>query len=240
MISRHGVNEVKSTPAARVLRRKYRSSGRLMAYTWKREAPDGPVGRVFLEQASMISPLMALLFCRDLAVQSDQTLVLNGWLRLRMSVPEDVPRVLADRAATIFMELRKTIDRFIGLGWLELGKLAVPKLENTVMSPGSSEQAVSSRKLGSELRKVMVASIVKMLDADAAHWHEYRLSRQEEIAEERERLKEEVEAADALLKDEKLSLEADEDEDGREQDIAKADVELDDTNMIAKIRRYSL
>ncbi|OAL39335.1 hypothetical protein AYO20_01205 [Fonsecaea nubica] len=193
MISKHGVNEATNRRDRRK-KKHYRSHGRLMAYTWKQAGLDGPDDVVWLEQGSMVTPLMAILFCRSLKLQKDQVLELNEWLRLRILTPDDVPPEISEQAAAILVELRKTVDRFINLAWLELEKLDRPRRQRDSESQG---QATTSSGLGLELRNVMVEAVVKMLDADEAYWKEWRERRRVDIALDVEQRQREQEEADA-------------------------------------------
>ena len=232
MTSKHGVNEARGR-SPQLLKRRYRTKGRLMAYTWKRQAPDGPNNMVFLEQASMVTPLTAILFCRTLVPQrSPQVLKLNNWLRLRLSLPEDVPSAVADQAATIMMELRKTIDRFVSLAWVELEKLYIPKGREPVQPPG---QGPSKSMLGPDLRKVMVEAVVKMLDADEAYWNDFRSKRRKEIDLEIENIRKEKEEAAAVLKRDPPNFDDDEDDDEGEEEVAEDDLEQDPTEKVWRI-----
>ncbi|KIX93612.1 uncharacterized protein Z520_10790 [Fonsecaea multimorphosa CBS 102226] len=226
MISKHGVNEA-NTRGDRRQKKKYRSYGRLMAYTWKQAGLDGPDDVVWLEQASMVTPLMAILFCRSLKLQVDQVLELNGWLRLRFLPPDDVAPGISDQAAAILMELRKTVDRFVNLAWLELERLNQPRGQHNSKSQG---QAATPSRLGLGLRNVMVEAIVKMLDADEAYWKEWRERRRTEIALDVARQNKEQEAAEAE------AAVGDEDQETEQQEDA-AEEEDDDTESDAQGRR---
>ncbi|KIW66373.1 hypothetical protein PV04_05709 [Phialophora macrospora] len=209
LTSKFGVNEAK-TNLQRRLKKRYRSYGRLMAYTWKREAPDSSGDMVFLEQASMVTPLMAVLFCQTLALQSAQTLQLNRWLLLQLSAPPDVPAAIADKLATVMLELRKTIDRLISLAWLDLERFDQNTLEND-FSRGQ-EQRQHQYRLGWRLRKGMVDAVVKMLDADAAYWSEFKSRRRDEIDRELQRLENEKIQVNALLEDDQEDIDEDDDQ----------------------------
>ncbi|EXJ58041.1 hypothetical protein A1O7_05464 [Cladophialophora yegresii CBS 114405] len=163
LTSKFGVNEAK-TNSERRRKRKYRTHGRLMAYTYKREASDGPDDVVFLEQASMVTPLMALLFCQSLALQSEHTLQLNRWLLLQLKATADVPPAVATKVATILLELRKTIDRLVSLAWLDLEGL--DQTANGSDFWGDSPQRQDQKhqlRLSPTLRKVMVDAVVERL-----------------------------------------------------------------------------
>ncbi|KIW91887.1 uncharacterized protein Z519_07857 [Cladophialophora bantiana CBS 173.52] len=227
MISKHGVNEA-NTRGERRKKKRYRSHGRLMAYTWKQRALDGPDDIVWLEQASMVTPLMAILFCRSLKLQRDQVLELNDWLRLRVSAPDDVPLEISDQTAAILMELRKTIDRFVNLAWLELEKLNNNPRALRSPHPSENQEQGTTRpsSLGLEFRDVMVGAVVKMLDADEAYWKEWRERRRAEIAldVERERNEQDGEGpAEAVEGDERQEADGQEDVEAAEQDEIDSD-----------------
>ncbi len=185
--AKQGINEARGTVSRR-LRKKYRSYGRLMAYTYKRDAADAqfPGTMVYLEQASMITPLIAVLFCQSLTLQQHQMLELNKWLRLQFSAPADVSSAIADQAASILFELRKTIDRFMSMAWSELEKLE--SLQGGKVAHKASEEQPSQRGLGSELRKVMVEAVLKILNEDETYWNTFRSKRRIEIVADIERL----------------------------------------------------
>jgi HrpA-like RNA helicase len=218
LTSKFGVNEAK-TNSQRRLKKRYRSHGRLMAYTWKREAPDGSGDIVFLEQASMVTPLMAILFCQSLALRNEETLQLNRWLTLQLSAPADVPAAIAGKVASVMLELRKTIDRLISLALLYL-EGADQNTQEDLSSSGPGPEQQRQPSLGPRLREVMVDAVVKMLDADAAYWSEFKLRRREEIDRELERLEQERIEANALEKDEQQDIDEEEDE--------KEDIDGDD------------
>ncbi|KIW32914.1 uncharacterized protein PV07_04427 [Cladophialophora immunda] len=224
MLSKHGVNEA-NTRRDRRKKKRYRSHGRLMAYTWKQAGLDGPDDVVWLEQASMVTPLMAILFCRSLKLQIDEVLELNEWLRLRLSAPDDVPSEFSDRAAVILTELRKTIDRFVNLAWLELERLNYPRGPH---HSGSHRQATTPNSMGLELRNVMVEAVVKMLDVDEAYWREWRKRRRVEIALDVERRKREEEEAEAVVEDEGQGKEHLEDAIATEMEEMDSDAEAED------------
>lgn len=183
MISRHSVNDVGKRREGR-LRRKYRSPGRLVAYMWKQIPTEADEGTIWLEHTSMVTPLMAMLFSRSLTLESpkEHILKLNDWLRLRISASDDLPSFIADQAGMILMELRKTIDRFLGLVWTELGRLAACEGSARAHSSVGWDPDVFGKSLSPELRKTMVDALVKMLDADEAYWKEFREKRRAEIA----------------------------------------------------------
>lgn len=230
--SRIGINEAR-TKSDRGAKDKYRSYGRLMAYSYKEEAPgsDNAPDAVFLEQASMTSPLIAILFCRSVALEGDQIMQLNNWLRIQFKVSADVPAAVAEHTGTILMELRKTIDRFTNLAWLELERVNLP--EGVTHDPTSSGQQ-RKNYLGSKLRKVMVEAVLKVIESDEAHWEDFRMKRRAEIAEEA-RLAEELreaeraaaeEEAGSSPTDEMQSSETDGDDYELEDEAAPADISL--------------
>ncbi|ETI27445.1 hypothetical protein G647_09635 [Cladophialophora carrionii CBS 160.54] len=217
LTSKFGVNEAKTNLQRR--RKKYhRTPGRLMAYTYKREAPDGSGDVVFLEQASMVTPLMAILFCQTLALRDERTLRLNRWLLLQLSAAADVPPAIAEKVAPILLELRKTIDRLISLAWLDLEMLnrAASRDDFSDGSPRPQPQdEKQQRRLSPKLRKVMVDAVVEMLNADAAYWSEFKARRREEIDRELERLENEKRQAAALLEDEEVDIDQIDEDDER-------------------------
>ncbi|KAJ9607970.1 hypothetical protein H2200_008049 [Cladophialophora chaetospira] len=214
LTSKSSVNEANTTKG-RKLKKKYRSHGRLMAYTFKKEAPDAvpPIDKVFLEQASMITPLLAILFCRSLTLQPDQTLQLNNWLPLQISTPpgQNLPRAIAEQSATILMELRKTVDRFTSLAWLELERLNRSKGEDETSN--STDPELPKQRLGAQLRKVMVEAVLKMINEDQAYWNKFRTRRRAEIAAEVERLEKAAAKSDSSDKVQTQDPDADGDED---------------------------
>jgi hypothetical protein len=150
---------------------KYRPEGRLMAYSFKRKAQHGLSPNIFLDDASMISPLVAILFLPTLDLREDQLLRLNDWLLLQVDVPADADPQLRENAARILFELRKTLDRFVGLAWMELEKLINPGARLPTLPNGTVH------RLGAAMRKIMVNSVVQMLDADDAYWKKFRSER---------------------------------------------------------------
>ncbi|OAP59909.1 hypothetical protein AYL99_04911 [Fonsecaea erecta] len=230
MISKHGVNEG-NTRRDRRKKKRYRSHGRLMAYTWKQGGLDGPDDVVWLEQASMVTPLMAILFCRSLKLQVDQVLELNEWLRLRIVAPDDVPPEIAGQAAVILMELRKTFDRFVNSAWLELERLNQPRRPRHSAGQG---QTPAPSGLGLELRNVLVEAVVKMLDADEAYWKEWRARRRVEIAldiEQQKKAQEEADVEAAVVEDEGRKAEPQEDGGALEMEEIDPDAEEEDDNI---------
>ena len=197
----------------------FRSRGRLKAYTWKQEAPSEPGDDVFLDQASMVTPLMAILFAQSVSRPTGRILELNSWLRLDLSLPAEVPRAVSVQAATVLIEVRKTIHRFINLGWLELEQLNRPQKKKSSVSRNNVETP-PVRTLGPELRKAMVESVVSMLEADHDHWESYRKERRAkialELAAERERLKK-AKAEKAALSKETGEEEGEEDGEKHEE-----------------------
>lgn len=201
LILRDSVNE-KPTKKLSRLTRKYRSDGRLVAYSWKQDLPDSTPKGVWLDQTSMVTPLMAVLFSRavTLSVRSPRIVKINDWLRLRLGAEEGTPPVLADQTARILMELRKTVDRFIGLAWEELSMLNLSgdrdRQRNNAPAQAASRSdkvgPASSSRLGDDLRKVMVDSVVKMFNEDDAYWKAYRDKRRVENVEAEARYVEEM------------------------------------------------
>lgn len=187
MISRLSINDGGKRAVQR-LRRQYRSDGRLIAYSWKQEVTDGSFENVWLEQTSMVTPLMAILFSQNVTLQKGQILKLNDWLRLNLSPAEEVPSAIGENIAEIMMELRKTIDRFLGLAWAELEKF------NCSEGSISLVQAdVTTTPLNDQLRQVMVDAVVNMLDADEIYWRKFAETRRTAVAliiEQQERNKE--------------------------------------------------
>jgi hypothetical protein len=167
----------------------------------------------------MVTPLMAILFCQSLALRNEETLQLNRWLTLQLSAPADVPAAIAGKVASVMLELRKTIDRLISLALLYL-EGADQNTQEDLSSSGPGPEQQRQPSLGPRLREVMVDAVVKMLDADAAYWSEFKLRRREEIDRELERLEQERIEANALEKDEQQDIDEEEDE--------KEDIDGDD------------
>ncbi|EXJ90591.1 hypothetical protein A1O1_03694 [Capronia coronata CBS 617.96] len=177
IISRDSVNE-KPTKRKYVFSRKYRSDGRLLAYSWKHDIPDSNPKAVWLDQTSMVTPLMVVLFSRRVSLRSPRMVKINDWPRLRLIAEEETPPVLAEQTARILMELRKTVDRFVGSAWEELGMLDLSGDRRPSSSRSAKEIDRSRRRdrplLSDELRKVMVDSVVKILEEDDAFWKAFR------------------------------------------------------------------
>ncbi|KAL2443849.1 ATP-dependent DNA/RNA helicase DHX36 [Exophiala dermatitidis] len=216
LVPRDSVNE-KPTRRQSRMTRKYRSDGRLLAYSWKEYVADSNPKSVWLVQTSMVTPLMAVLFSRTVSLTSPRIVKINDWLRLRLNAEEGTPPVLAEHSARILVELRKTIGRFVALAWEELGFLdlsRIPKdsrIGSRRVSPGST----SSKKnvveeeekdnqhrppssgvlLNGTLRKVMVDSIVNMLNEDDAYWRAFRDQKRTENLEAEARRVEEMNLA---------------------------------------------
>ncbi|EXJ81051.1 hypothetical protein A1O3_07339 [Capronia epimyces CBS 606.96] len=180
LISRDSVNEKATKKSARFAR-KYRSGGRLVAYSWKHDTPESSPKGIWLEQTSMVTPLMSVLFSRNVTLSSPQIVMINDWLRLKLNAEEGTPPVVAEQSARILMELRKTVDRFVGLAWEDLGLL---DLSGEKSARGSIKVPSSGRGLlNAELQRVVVDSVVKMLNEDDAYWRSFRERRRAENIE---------------------------------------------------------
>lgn len=197
----------------RSIQKKYRTPGRLMAYTWKVKPHGISPEVVFLKHASMVTPLMTILFSQTIGLDKDQVFELNKWLRLDLDLPKNLPSWVKNRAAGVLMELRKTIDRFVSLSWLELDT--------------DPRERDAQKTVGPELRDAMIKSVAKLLEADEAYWQNFRLKRQQEIALEVERLKRDKEEEQVLLSQEDPPDEDDYEEvgfkDGESQEIESFD-----------------
>ncbi|KIX02653.1 uncharacterized protein Z518_08595 [Rhinocladiella mackenziei CBS 650.93] len=176
LLSPSSVNE-ELTPSARKLKRQYRSPGRLMAYLWKHAASGSSdlTEFVWLEHTSMVTPLMAVLFCSGVSLGPHPRLILNEWLSLAFSIQDDsLPGLISGQSARIMLELRKTIDRFISLAWNDLEALDQAKREQSEHLPTPSKQPSFPKLFDSKLRRVMVDAVVRMLDEDEAFWKDFR------------------------------------------------------------------
>ncbi|KAJ4523046.1 hypothetical protein HRR80_001570 [Exophiala dermatitidis] len=215
LVPRDSVNE-KPTRRQSRMTRKYRSDGRLLAYSWKEYVADSNPKSVWLVQTSMVTPLMAVLFSRTVSLTSPRIVKINDWLRLRLNAEEGTPPVLAEHSARILVELRKTIGRFVALAWEELGFLdlsRIPKDSRTGSrrlgrdSPSSKKNVVEEEKdnqrrppssrvlLNDTLRKVLVDAIVNMLNEDDAYWRAFRDQKRIENLEAEARRVEEMNLA---------------------------------------------
>lgn len=178
----------------RKIRRKHRSDGRLMAYSWKRDIDDSEKDEVWLEHTTMVTPLVAVLFSRSVNLTSPTVVELNDWLRLEFNA-HGMPPELARQTARILTETKKTLERFVTYCWRKLLR-NIPAPEDgfeeisTYLLP---QDVFVQRKLAeSGWRNQVVNAITTMLRADDMYWAAYRARRRAEIDAEEARLKEEA------------------------------------------------
>jgi ATP-dependent RNA helicase DHX36 len=200
----------------RRIAKQYRSPGRLTAYSWKQLGPeeDGMSDRtiVSLDQASMITPLMAILFSQILGMKDDRVLVANDWLEIDLSAPDSLPNVITAQPARIMFELRKTLDRALGLAWLDLEDLHSRGRRQT-------ERSRTGRRLGGALRRMTVRNLLEMLDADRAYWEKFRIHRRAWIQQQEEEAEAKLAAEQAEMETAAFHPSEQIDEDEEEDDL---------------------
>ncbi|KAK6379622.1 hypothetical protein LTS17_005694 [Exophiala oligosperma] len=206
------------TKSIRRARRKYRTDGRLMAYAWKSSNDDLSDGAVWLENNSMVTPLMLILFSRSARLESPQIIKFNDWLRIETGV-EGLDNTIATQSARIVMEVRKMLDRFLTWNWARI--LPNQEVKNETATVNVKEHLApngSTRK--------MVNAVTEMIRSDNDFWQDYRAGRRayieaEEAARAEEALllaEERAENKGAILKSRLSSSYVDEDVDLREED----------------------
>ncbi|KIW17168.1 hypothetical protein PV08_04359 [Exophiala spinifera] len=164
------------TRSVRRTRRKYRTDGRLIAYAWKSSNDDVSDGAVWLENNSMVTPLMLTLFSRSARLESPQTIKFNDWLRIETRV-DGVDDVFAAQSARIVMEARKMLDRFLNWTWTRI-------LPNDEAGFEAAAKNVKAHFDSSATTCTIVKAITEMLRSDNDFWQAYRAERRADIEAE--------------------------------------------------------
>lgn len=172
------------TKSIRRTRRKYRSDGRLMAYAWKSSNDDLSDGAVWLENNSMVTPLMLILFSRSVKLESPQIIRFNDWLRIETGV-DGLDDTLAAQSARIVMEVRKMLDRFLTWTWARI-------LPNDETGIETAAKNIRAHFYFDATTHTIVNEITEMIRSDDDFWQDHRAARRAFIEAEEAALAEEA------------------------------------------------
>ncbi|RMZ91125.1 hypothetical protein DV736_g1631, partial [Chaetothyriales sp. CBS 134916] len=181
LISHRGVNFLaKQDESVRKLRR----PNDLLSYVTRRQDTETPTTS-WLAHTSMVTPLIAAIFCRGLHDQEGQdgTLLLNNWIQMQVRVGHSAFE--SSTAVKLISEFRKALERFCTLAFTDLDKAAqqAELSRNCGNSDALNTQSHQRADLGperqhqkqekqltslisQELQEKFVEGVVKVLEAD--------------------------------------------------------------------------
>ncbi|RMZ81952.1 hypothetical protein DV737_g2342, partial [Chaetothyriales sp. CBS 132003] len=181
LISHRGVNFLaKQSQSVRKLRR----PNDLLSYITRRQDTETPTTS-WLGHTSMITPLIAAIFCRSLDEQQGQdgTMLVNDWIQMQVRVGH--PAFEPITAVKVITEFRKALERFCTLAFTNLDEAArqAELSHNSSNSDAMETRSLLKANLGSErqhqkqeeqltgliseeLREKFVEGVVKVLEAD--------------------------------------------------------------------------
>ncbi|RMZ78800.1 hypothetical protein DV738_g3604, partial [Chaetothyriales sp. CBS 135597] len=186
LISHRGVNFLaKQEESVRKLRR----PNDLLSYITRRQDTETPTTS-WLGHTSMVTPLIAAIFCRSMHLPEEQenTMLLNDWIQMQVNI--DHTGFEAGAAVKIIYEFRKALERFCTLALTEMDKTAsrqpelagngrssdvppyAPSLLNGNQDAGWQDQKQEDQQdrptilVSEQLRTSFVDGVVKALEAD--------------------------------------------------------------------------
>ncbi|ETN42768.1 uncharacterized protein HMPREF1541_01926 [Cyphellophora europaea CBS 101466] len=132
--------------------------GDLMSYAFGKFVPDG--NRIGMVDTQTITPLMAMLFGREVALGDSNTATLDKAIKVKINVQGHEVNLPTSKAAVMTMEMRKMIERFLHVAFSDLridGKPTAGKVSqyNTMFTEKH------------ELRDAFTKGLIEILDADA-------------------------------------------------------------------------
>ncbi|KAK5938965.1 hypothetical protein PMZ80_009158 [Knufia obscura] len=151
-----------------VAKRLRREPGDVLAYGSLRITP---VDRFpWAVDSSVVSPLAAILFAESLYLAGTDTLMVNGWMGYKIRFEGDHPVTAimnAANTAKVVLEYRKALDRFVAHAMSKVA-LKPHKLKGVRNGKMKAEEFnVSFKEVDHPVRKIIVDSVVDILNIDA-------------------------------------------------------------------------
>lgn len=149
-----------------------RQKGKMLSYHGKRMMGLGPKSRLLahLEQVSMLTPVIAILFHPTAALDARGHIALDGRLHIDLNVEGTMENGIASQANQILMGFRLAVDRFSRHLFSQLNVAEAGNLQEGGGSNARNRASLATASLFEDKRRyAMIDSVVKVLADDEAY-----------------------------------------------------------------------